>query len=803
MNYKRIVFSLLFIVCTYAAYSFSLDGNDGQKEIQSRMLDIKKLRDKFPLPVPKATKAEILSAQATIASYGLQRVDERTVTGTSTLRKEELTNAVGREIVKNVRSLAAAAYKGGEKEKTDFYLYLDYLLSENLLCDYPDGNNFYDDWRKIPADLLSALIVCDDVHRKKLIERVHVIISSKDVLEVSSDDFWNNISSDYIYLMLPHLFISALYIPDENEAVRCMEQFSAFLSRCAQYAPGGMDILKPDGTGFHHGTHYNGYMYCYNTWVEYVNRLSGTSFHITREAYLHLRKAIMSIYMMATCSKTDCGHFYGNSMSGRHPFYGNEVSFQSRLFDGFIAAGRDVNNGEDDLELKAFYNYIYKTDKYHEAPKKSFDGFYQFNYSPAGIYRKDNWVAVMRSPTTRAWSSEIYNRTNRMGRYMGHGSLEILYEGRKIESSGYPSDKSKKGAGWDWNVIPGTTTVHYTSWKDMMPNKNDKDRFDQFSLSTNFSGALSLGGCGIWAAAFEQNDCWGRALRFEDTTNLRFCKSVFAFDGVLLALGSGISAQGDYPDKWITATNLFQSVQPAVPEQLVVNGKEMMPGDDVFVSSGKPVWMITPNSTGYYIPKGNNELVVKYGEQESPSGEGKLSKLGKEIAAKAYLNHGRKPADGKYSFMVIPAADTERMQSVIKQQEKGRLFDIVEQGDSLHVVRHLNSKSLAYAFFAPAANLTYGAVRGSDTELLVIERIDKKTGELQLALCNPNLRPMASGKSWVETPTNTVLSLNGKWTIQTSSDINAIVESDEGSNGILKVVLKQGAPVYVTLKKLK
>lgn len=45
-----------------------------------------------------------------------------------------------------------------------------------------------------------------------------------------------------------------------------------------------------------------------------------------------------------------------------------------------------------------------------------------------------------------------------------------------LAKCGYPADKEKKSAGWDWNMMPGSTTVHYTDWKEMTPNKNDADR---------------------------------------------------------------------------------------------------------------------------------------------------------------------------------------------------------------------------------------------------------------------------------------------------------------------------------------
>ena len=262
-------------------------------------------------------------------------------------------------------------------------------------------------------------------------------------------------------------------------------------------------------------------------------------------------------------------------MGGRHPYTGTQVSFTQALFDELIAIGGDILGTGIDHELAACYNYFFKTDKYKEAGVCNLDGFYSFNYSPAGVYRYGDWVATMRCPTTRFWGGELYSRQNRFGRYQSHGTLEIVYEGN-LARSGYPSDPSQLAAGWDWNMPCGSTTVHYPTWKDLLPNGNDTDRFDQYTLTTNFSGALSWGDCGMFAAAFDQGDSWGN--RRYTPTNLTFCKSVFAFDGILVSLGTGISAVGDYPDTWQTATNLFQHIGKGdLP--FMVDGTEPAQGD--------------------------------------------------------------------------------------------------------------------------------------------------------------------------------------------------------------------------------
>ena len=504
-------------------------GNTSDTSIE----DLLKLRKKYPLKPAKATKAEVQRAIDFIKTFDTAKME--------TVKIEDT-----RKLAAAIRALAYAAQEN-LPEGSEFSPYLDKVLNDGVIERIPAfPYNSYTDVRVVPVDFLSALPVCTPEQQGRLIESVKGLmefykLNQKDAI------LKRTVNSDYLYNVLPHLFVCALHNPDNAQAAEDLRSFSRYLSACTQYVPGEKDILKPDGTGFHHKTHYNGYMYSYRTWVEYMGRLKGTAFRITRDAYQRMSKAIVSVYLMATSSASDTEHFYANSLAGRHPLYGLDVNFSKALFRELVEIGGDMDGKEFDPELAAYYNAFFKTDHYKGVTPRKLDGFYQFNYSPAGIYRQANWVATMRCPTTRFWGGEIYNKTNRFGRYQSHGTLEVLYEG-SLAASGYPykNKKSAEKGGWDWNVMPGTTTVHYTDWKSMLPNGNNADRFDQWSHTTNFAGALAWGDCGLFAAAFDQDDKWG-SQRFVPT-HLSFCKSVFAIDGMLFSMGSGVSAQGEYPD---------------------------------------------------------------------------------------------------------------------------------------------------------------------------------------------------------------------------------------------------------------
>lgn len=784
----------------YANVGVTPETNDVQTITQSideaKLKELQEFRKKYKLAEPKASASELKSAQMALKMLMIQRTGDYTATGAD-LWGEEVKIEHLRDVAKNVRVLSYGALTLGKSGKADLDLYLDYLFTHNFFLRMPKlVYSNYSDVRKIPTDFMSAIPVLDDVRKAKVIAAVQKLLEV-DIIRQGDKAIMNWISSDYIFNIVPYVFNLAIANPDDQQAIQDLQLLSGFLRVCTRYNVGNKDILKPDGTGFHHNAHYNGYMYSYRTWVEYFYRFKGTSLKIDKKSYERLKNAIVTIYMTAVCSDSDKNRIYANSMAGRHPFYNIEVPFTQKLFEQLIEIGSDVM-GTDDMDLAAYYNYFFKTNKYN-VPAKDANGFYQYNYSAAGVYRQPGWVAVMRCPTAMLWTGEIYNKTNRFGRYQGHGTLEVLYEGG-LEPTGYPSKYENKGAGWDWNMMPGSTTVHYTDWAEMMPYKNDKDRFDQKAKTTNFAGAVSNKAYGLYAAAFDQGDNWG-SQRFVPT-NLTFCKSVLAIDGMLFSIGNGISAKGTYADNMITATNLFQTIISKNYNKLVVNGKTMGNGEKMRIPSAEALTVINPVSTGYFVPAGHDEINIVYDKQQTPSSEGLAAKPATEVAAKAYINHGVKPEKKSYSFIVVPAANEAKMKDVADKQTKGELFSIVEMQDSLHVIKYAPKNVLAYSFFTPAKNLSVGEVVSSATELLLIEEKDAE-GNLSLAISNPNLRPkMIDNKNWRETPTPAFIELKGTW--QAEGNIPGVfLKTMENGNTELSCLLRNGMPVYVNLKKVK
>ena len=739
---------------------------------------------------------------AQINALNIQRNEDGTVSG-EPLAVMTLTEL--KEMSEGIEALAASALKGNPSFKTALNDWVDHIIDQGVLYQF-NGLTYsdYTNVKGIPAGFLAAMDAYTEEQKCEIIKAVKWMLEFN-LAYAPQEYILSEFSSDYIYNFLPNLYSCAVSIVDQDEAVENMKALTQLLEKASEYAPGGNDILKPDGTGFHHNTQYNNYMYAYNSWVEYISYLKGTSFRINKDAYERIKKAVVSLYIMSTKSEDDI-HLFANSMAGRHPLVGGtEITFKKDLFKKLVEVGGDIMGTGIDSELASQYNYFFMEDFYSGVNKADMDGFYQFNYSPAGIYRQDNWVATMRCPTTKFWGGEIYNKTNRFGRYQAHGTLEIMYDGA-MENSGFPekdgdNSTTKETGGWDWNVEAGSTTVHYTSWKEMMPNKNVTDRFDQYSKTTNFAGALAWKDCGMFGAEFDQDDSWG-GLRFTPT-NLTFKKSVYAFDGMLISLGSNISASGSYSDDMTTATNLFQSIDSDVSGDLIINGETMPAGAEFKINdSSADLWMVTPQGTGYFVPKGNDPIVIKHGEQESPNETGdNVDSPVTVTAAKAYIDHGIKTSGREYVFVAVPATNTTDMAQLAAKMANngGEIFEIKAQNEKLHALTYKPANVTAYSIFTAMSDLNFGCVKSTGSEMLLMEKLDAEKKTLSLAVANPNLRPKNDETyGWIATPTETNIVVDGEWVL--SQDVDGVVVTPQSDNTtMITLTLAEGEPVYIEL----
>jgi len=483
-------------------------------------------------------------------------------------------------------------------------------------------------------------------------------------------------------------------------------------------------------------------------------------YRITQQAYNNMAAAYKTQMLLTSKVK-----LAANATSGRHPF--EMFNIQSASFKKFIEVGGDLLGAAYDPEMAAFYNYVYDTIDYPVA-KGNYDGFYQFNYGNLGVKRRNNWVVNMKGLTNELWGTEIYVDANRYGRYQSYGALEVLYNG-DTTATGYPGNGGK---GWDWNMAPGATTVHlpYTE----LQAKNDVSSEYQ---ANGFAGSLSLGRHGIFAIDFLENG----GTRYT-ANNLKFRKSVFTFDTVFVCLGSGISCSNGVSK---TATNLFQAVFPVASSNPAIYVNSTAPVtannyDNTLSTAGSSAWLVTGETTGFYIPKGGGDITISRGMQTTPVN---TTKTGSPTAtanySKAFINHGTAPAGATYQYVMVPGTTPQQMQTLATSFEAAQVFQVLSQTDTQHIVKYLPDSLTAYAFFTGNSNVNIGHVKSISGQALV--GIQEKGDTLLVTIDNPDLNTVADAATGWQSTSNTVyLQLNGRW--KTISNPNSAKITTDGTS---------------------
>jgi chondroitin-sulfate-ABC endolyase/exolyase len=645
-------------------------------------------------------------------------------------------------------SLARAAKAGDLDAKSKLLSFTEYLLDEGLA----EGGrivfqtNSYPNARDFPVGFLEALPYYPAAMRTAVIK---MLKWSNEYSVVYGSSFMEGYSVDYLNIKVPFLFELATTDTNQDTAVRELKMVKRFLERNTVPGLGGRDGVKPDGVGYHHGSQHTSYMGAWGRWIDLAFLLKGTVYKIELTAYNNMSTALKSLLMGS--SK---GILFSHAESGRNPFPA-ALPVGLPRFEKFVEIGGDVKGSIADPVMGAIYNDVTGVNKY-SVQVVSTSGFHQYNYGALGIQRKKNWVAVMRGFTSKIFGAEIYSVENRYGRYQSYGTLEVLYGGT-LAATGYILG----GKGWDWNVMPGTTTVHFPDFAELQPLKGTAMEFQ----NNNFAGSLSLDQDGIFGFDFSE-----KANGNYNPSRLKFKKTVFAFDSILVCLGSNITAINGRGN---VATNLFQAINKTSNPSIYVNGLTPVSNatyDQTLNTQTTDLWLLNGQSTGYYIPKGNGDVRIVRGIQSTPKESVTNPSLPNSYesanASKAWISHGTNPTDRKYHFVAVPGTTPQAMQALATQFAADTLYHVLKQTDTMHIVKY-NPKSLtAYVFFKANANVNIGYVKSvSDVCMAGL----KEAGDTLLVTINsPDMKiqtETAYNYYWRAQPRIVNLVLNGNWDI--------------------------------------
>lgn len=583
---------------------------------------------------------------------------------------------------------------------------------------------------------------------------------------------------DYLYLKTPFLYELAGDDTSANGAARDLKSQGRFLEQNTLAGQGGRDGIKPDGAGFHHQAHHVTYMHAFNTWIDCAHAVKGTSFKVSSTAYNNMSGAIRALML-----ETSKGTIFPNSDCGRTPFQ-SSIPVDSGEFIKLVEVGGDALGfgANPDPAMAAVYNYIYGVNHYGVSPA-DMDGYYAFNYAQLGVFRKNGWMAAMRGFTDRLFGAEIYPTENRYGRYQSYGALEVLYGG-SLTVTGY----KKSGDGWDWNVVPGATTVYLSNANlNPLPDKTEEHQLG------SFAGGLALGRDGVFGMDFRQDTVTANYTG----SGLHFRKSVLAFDTLLVSLGSGIGVTAGSNR---VETNLFQASVDSVstnPTIYIGSSSPVTGTMNTTYATDTSLWVVNGQKTGFFVAKGNDSLTIFRGLQSTPDQEDPTGvALHSANASKAWVNHGNSPTAARYQYVTVPNTTPANMQTLASQLAQGNVYKVLAQTDTVHAVRYLPFHLDAYVFFQPLSNANIGYVKNISAPALLGARESGDT--LTLTIASPNLNAVTDAVSyWHSTASSVSVTVKGTWNV--AANATGAVISLAGDSLTAGFTLQDGFPATVVL----
>ncbi len=403
-----------------------------------------------------------------------------------------------------------------------------------------------------------------------------------------------------------------------------------------------------------------------------------------------------------------------------------------------------------------------------------------------GVQHTENYTVGLAMSSRRIATHESILGCNRYGWYTGDGAIFVYDDKTTISYDQY---------GMDFNLfanmyrMPGTTEENstirepnceklpyfpgmtYTS-SGWIQDKN-KDGLDAGA----FVGGAELDGQFIAAAMDFEAYSWSAEesaaekrkvknpvvqnnLKQVLTSDLTAKKSYFMFDNEIVCVGSDIdfstrsnSVYTYVDNRELTEKTKVNGVTTYGTEDIIVDGVTM---EKVNAFSPKsfsdPQWVYAGNFGGYVFPKGGNVTLNKTYRESSADGDdtnddfnkmtlSTTARNGKHSFLELWIDHGSRPVNGSYSYVMLPGMTSEETQGYSKRPD----ISIVKNTTSLHVVRENTLGITAMVFWKPG---TYGNITVDKPMILMVR---EKDGMYTLVASDPT-QELTSGTVTIHSP---------------------------------------------------
>ena len=603
------------------------------------------------------------------------------------------------------------------------------------------------------------------------------------------------------YLAYP-LFL----IRDTATAIQNLKGFRQLIANFMIPNDGNEDNVKVDGSAFHHLSNYYNYVEpCYASLSKWLYHLRNTQFKPDSVTYKRIRDVVYTYFLQENTFSTT----YGNKGESQQSSFLTNPSSLSRLAilgNGIVGAGPDN-------QIAAAYNRLFPNISDPSIPVSSFpaepypSGFTQLNYATMGIYRQNNWLSTIKMLSPDYWGVQCGlvgdngQRRDVFSRYLGYGSIDVQYA-NGLDSSGYTFDNYKYDNGYDHRFPNGATTI-VLNLDSMAVNENYGF---EYANSGSIAGSLSFnnriknfsfktrGDYGLSAMNFKQapygfnGGCRGGGR----DTSFKFQKSWFAFDSIIVCLGSGITNKNNASK---TQTNIFQLTDSA--QTMYINGvaNNTFNYSNNFYRTG-PYQLISPYGTGYYVVS-NDSLHISVSKQQFSLNVNGTYVNSAGNWANVWLDHGSSPTNKSYQYTILPSTNSTALSHFADSMASpaSAFYTIKEQDSLMHRVYYKPKNILGYAIFKPVTNIsdTTSFIKSVDNPCYAMG-INQGDSLLSLTIVNPNpnlqetniqssvLLGSYVSKS-VEMPLT--ITLRGSWAFVSSDTSMHIVNTTDSSTQIL------------------
>ena len=544
----------------------------------------------------------------------------------------------------------------------------------------------------------------------------------------------NGIDIDTFNTKLQGRIASILIMENSPEKLQYLRSFSRWLDYGCRPAPGLAGAFKTDGACFHPRNNYPAYAVGgLDGATSMIYLLSGTEFKLSELAHETVKNVLLTMRFYCNLKQ------WPLSMSGRHPNgKGELVPIQ---YATMAVAGTPDGKQAYDADMAAAYlrlaaytgmpdkdtpDYLPKASARQELKMKELleaqgfrpepdpQGNLALGYGCVSVQRRDNWMAVVRGHSRYLWAAEHYLPANFYGRYLAHGSMQIL-TGKPGEMVTFTTSGWQEN-GFDWNRIPGVTSIHlpFEQLRAKVLNVDTFSGMEEMLYSDEaFAGGLSQA---------RLNGNFGMKLHEHDKYNgsHRARKSFHFFGDMIVCLGTDIeNTNSEFP----TETTVFQLAAVTPEARQYWNA-----------CKGGGQTYIDPNGVGYYLSKHSmadakyerNFPQVTVGERSAKPTSGDWVSL--------TLQHGKAPAGASYEYAVLPHTDA----ASLKTFAKNPAYRVLQQDRNAHIVHSLTDNITSYVLFETPRSLPAdGLLQKADTSCLVMVR--ENNGKLLLTVSQPDL----------------------------------------------------------------